>query len=637
MSGICGIIHFDGAPVSRAEVLRMANAAPHRGPHGTFIHCEGSVGLVYQSLEITPESVGERQPVAGPAGSLLLADARLDNRGDFAAHASGAGGARGGDERPATDAELMLAELLRDPEGGPARILGDFAWALWDPRSCELRLARDAMGMRALYYRVEPNRVLFATEVKQILAADRVPRKLNELAVAWHLTGMQTPPGVVFYEGIDAVLPGEEVRVGPGARVHRRIFWRPDPRHRIRYRRDEEYAEHLRELLIDAMRARLRTKGPVGVSLSGGLDSGTIASVAGWLRERNAPGAPAGGWPEIRAYTWAFTELPQCDERENAYRIANHYGIPVQEIPAEETYPLVNYPAHGPDEDDPFMSMFQPFVDTVADSSAADGASVLFHGTRGDLMFGGTVVDIYGLLLSGRLGQVRTELGLLRRYENLSRAAVLLRYVVAPGFSRIIPPALRRCRGRPIDSAEAHVSRSFLVRSGLPDRDPVDIDSESRWDESGRERYRHVYTSLVMGAVVFLDRLCALRGVGFSDPWSDRRIADFALACPQHALHCVTDQKRLPRRALDGMLPDPRAARKIVPAPLYYHVLRSCVRPTVQELITNARAAELGFVDRVILSEQWDSFLSSSNDAVTFDLWSTLSLEIWLRNHWAQR
>gem|GEM_PF-1291267 len=655
MSGIAGIVAFNGATVEREQLRRMVARAAYRGRDGAAYLCRGPVGLVGLALHSSsaPTSVGgggaaETLCEGGRNAELaLVCDARIDNRDDCAALAAADPPrvARSSEAVPLSsvdsDAELILAMMQLDREQAPARLIGDFAYAFWDGLRMELRLARDPLGMRSLYYRVEANRVLFATELKQILALSEVPRKLNEHAVAWHLAGMQVPPGCAFYDGIEELRPGEEVAFRPSSdgrvETRRRVFWEPDPDRRIRYRRETEYAEHLRELLIDSISSKLRVRSPAGVSLSGGMDSATVASLAGMLGERGGEVA------EMRAYSWAFTELSQCDERENIRRITDRYGIPVREIPAEETWPLAEYPLHGPHEDDPFCSMFQAFIDRVLSTAAADGVSTMFYGNRGDVMCGGSVNDLPGLLRSGAVATAWAELRELARIATISRARAAARFVVRPLLSDLLPRRLAlRVKGAaasgpaggPVARAAPHVSRAFLERAGLPPQDPVQTAADRRSGSAARDRYRHVFSPLVMRGVQYLERLCAGFELGFADPWSDRRIAEFVLACPQYVLDRAGDVKRLPKRAMHGIIPAAAlsAARKVPPEPLYLLALRGKAYDTVIDLITGSRCAEAGFIDGQALRKRYERFVRGEEPV--FDLWSTLSLEAWLRRYW---
>ena len=194
MSGICGIVNFDGAPVELEDLQKMARAAAHRGPDGIHYWRNGPVGLVNLALNITPESLRERQPLVGSRGELVLtADARVDNRDELIRTLTTKGFLQ--DKSP-TDADVILAAYQCWGETCPAQIIGDFAFVIWDTRRRRLFAAREPIGMRALYYRLEPHRILFATEIKQILAVPGVPARIFEPSVGAFLAGHAGPRGV---------------------------------------------------------------------------------------------------------------------------------------------------------------------------------------------------------------------------------------------------------------------------------------------------------------------------------------------------------------------------------------------------------------------------------------------------------
>ena len=198
MSGICGIINFDDKPANPDELHRMTEAVAHRGPDGCHHWQDGSVAMAHLALNITPESLGERQPLV-EAGLVLVADARIDNREVLVDQLWAKAELK---DRRATDADLILAAYRCWGQECPVHLLGDFAFAIWDSARKCLFAARDAMAMRAFYYRVEPRRLLFATEVKQILAVPDVPVTIYEPAVGAYLAGLFGPLEWTFYEGI---------------------------------------------------------------------------------------------------------------------------------------------------------------------------------------------------------------------------------------------------------------------------------------------------------------------------------------------------------------------------------------------------------------------------------------------------
>ena len=634
MSGICGMVNFDGAPVEPGALEKMAQAAAHRGPDGVRYHTEGAVGLAHLALNIAPESARERQPLASKQGDLVLvADARIDNREDLARTLWGGGRSPG---EPPTDAELILEAYRRWGEGCPARLVGDFAFAIWDARRGRLFAARDAMAMRALYYRVEPRRVLFGTEVKQILAAPGVPARIFEPAVGAYLAGPFGNLEWTFYEGVSQLAPAHALVVDAGGQRTWR-YWDIDPDFRIEYRTEEEYVEHFLEVFLEAVGCRLRSTKPVGLFLSGGMDSGSIASAAGWLlgREGLAEGRV------FRAYSWAFEELPQSDERHISSGIASHYGFPVTDVPADEAWPLKDYPAHGPDQDEPWIWPYQTLIEHTLAAARSDGAGLVLSGDRGDLMVGDVVFDHLGLLRAGQLSTLWDQLRAHARRSKVSLGRASLSQLLKPLLLETWPRGTERALGlrrrlrRPEHSPPypPWVRPEFAERIGLAE---IIEQSEPRppvTDHARRMRYELIFTPMHLRGMVWSERTWARYGLGFADPWSDRRMAEFVMAVPQWRIQRVGEFKRIARLAMRGLMPEQvrQSVAKIAPTPLYHRALKEQARGTVLDLLAGSQAAARGYLDEDALRNYFERFVRGGPERP--EVWWSLTLEMWLRQH----
>ncbi|MEN8144867.1 MAG: asparagine synthase-related protein [Gemmatimonadota bacterium] len=635
MSGICGILTFDGRPVSEEAVRRMMSAAPHRGPDGDSTWTGAGAGLGYQSLQIGPDSTHEQQPFQQKGdGCVLVADARIDNRTELLRELGGQPGLN----EAASDAALILAAFRRWGADAPARLVGDFAFAVWDREKKRVVAARDPMAMRPLYYRHEAGRLLFGSEVKQILASGDVPRRLDEATVAAFLAGDFGPAGWTFYSGIQQ-LPPAHVLVADknGARVTR--YWDAEPSRQIRYPDEAQYAEHLLELLSESVSARLRGTRPMGLFLSGGMDSTSIAATAGWLKtKQSADVAP------LHTYSWAFPTLAECDERHISSGLVDHYRLLSSDIDAEAAAPLSGYPRHGPDADDPYVGVYQPLLEATLAAARDDGVRLMMSGERGDLSMGDYIYDYPGLFWRGQWRTLLEELRMQAGWKNASVAAMLNIFLLRPARAHVWPPGraewareplrrtYRRFRKRPISppwlrpefSAATNLDEILRQRPEQADFQPL----------ARHKRYQAIFTPMHVRGMVWSDRTQARFGIGFADPWSDRRIAEFALAVPQRLLNRTGDNKRLVRRAMRGVMPEETlgAIRKITPYPLYMRSLKQREQATVRELLTDMRAAAHGFVDEAGLRGHYDSICRGSPEHPGF--WWSLCVEMWLREHW---
>src|SRR6266542_6193317 len=164
MSGLAALLSREGRPVDGAAVDSMLDAVPYRGPNGRWVRLWSASALGYAKLAVTPEEQDEQQPLLSPrTGCAVIADARLDNRGEILA------GLAGDCPPTASDAELILRAYEAWGVDAPVHLLGDFAFIVWDPRAERLVCARDTSGQRPLFYRVDRGTFAAASEIHQLL------------------------------------------------------------------------------------------------------------------------------------------------------------------------------------------------------------------------------------------------------------------------------------------------------------------------------------------------------------------------------------------------------------------------------------------------------------------------------------
>ena len=618
MSGLCGVVRWDGGGVEAEHVERMVDAVRWRGPDGVGLHVDGQVGLGHLAQHVTPESVREVQPlVAGDV--VVVADARIDNRREL-------GSWLGREIGEWTDVELILEAYRAWDVECAARLVGDFAFVVWDGARQRVFAARDALGMRSLVYRAEAGRTLLATEVKQILAVPGVPARIYEPAVGVYLAGPYMPPEWTFYEGIDRLAPAHALLVEGGEkRVWR--YWDVDPGHRIRYRREEEYAEHFLEVFREAVRARLRSVHPVGLLLSGGVDSGSVAAVAGSLLRSGEAECP-----EFRAYSFAFEELVECDERAVSGPLAAHWGIPVTDVPADDLWPLKAYPDHGPDRDDPYLFVYQPLLDACLDAARADGCALVLSGDRGDEVVGDWIFDETGLFLTGRWATLRRELtagpGAGRRlFRSLSAD------VISPLLGRGLP-AFRT--GNPLagPTLPPWIKADFASRVGVESILAGAGHRTAREASARTRRWERILNRAATWRAGGEERRRAQLGTVYCDPWSDRSVAEYVHAIPQHEVNRRSEPKRLARQAAAEVIPANVRSRlgKTEPGALFDLGFSGPGLSVVRQLLDDPVAARMGFVDPERLRSAYEEFLSG--EPVRHDFLWPLTLEMWLRAHW---
>jgi len=631
MSGLSGCIRFDGRRPSPDVLPAMTEAAAYRGPDGIRTWTGETAHLAHLALDVTAEDARETQPLVED-DLVLVADARIDNR--TALRRSLSSELRS--PRP-TDAALIRAAYRRWGTDCPAHLLGDFAFAIWDDDAQRLFAARDPMGMRSLYYRVEDRRLLVATEVKQILAVPDVPERLNEEMAVTYLAGNFNDQTHTFYEGIRA-LPPAHVLVADEHAVRTERYWDLDPDRRIRYDDRREYLEHFRALFKDAVRARLRSTAPVGLFLSGGLDSGSVASTAGWLHENAEPGlAP------LRTYSWAFDQFPECDERYISDPIVEHYDLPATAIDAEDPSLLSETPYRGPDRDEPQVTGFHGLDEHAFQRIRTDGVRRILSGHRGDLVAGQALFDFRGFFRRGQWRTLWTELRAYAENTGMSVSATAKKFLVDPIRSTLWPkgtaewlrtPLRRLYRSLnpappPAPPVPPWVRPEIAEAVSLPDSHSA---PPGVTDPVRRQRYEALLMPLHMRVARLSERVAARHGLTMADPWSDRRLVEFAFAVPPGVLCRNGQTKWITRRAMQGIMPEEARARacQINPYPLHEHALKVDLRPLIERLLSGWPG---NIVDSKQLRRYYQSFCTDQEK--DFHFWYALTFGLWLDRHFS--
>lgn len=348
MSGIVGILRRDGAPVVQPLLRALTQFLGYRGPDGRDVWADGAVGLGHTLLRTGRASVGERQPASLEGRYWIVADARLDSHAELEAELDSAERRVPSD---AGDAELILQAYAAWGEGCVRHLRGDFAFAIWDARRRTLFCARDHFGIKPFYYADLGGTFLFSNTLDCLRLCPEVSDELNEAAIAdFLLFGLNCDVATTTFRDIQRLPGAHFLTVSPeGSRMER--YWSAPTDGRIRYRRDEDYIEHFLLLMGAAVSDRIRAD-RVGIWLSGGMDSSTVAALAREL-------ADAGG-PELRAYTVSVEKLMPDQEASLASEVAEFLQIPIQVIRREkpESSDQVTQPDSIPSEpvESPFFA-----------------------------------------------------------------------------------------------------------------------------------------------------------------------------------------------------------------------------------------------------------------------------------------
>jgi asparagine synthase (glutamine-hydrolysing) len=547
MSALAGLVRFDSFPADVSSVARMIDCVAHRGGDWRDVWADDCASFAYRWRRTGPHQCVDKQPLVDPhSGVAVVMDGRLDNRRELC------DGLDVADVERLSDAHLVLAAYARWEIKAVTHLLGDFAFALWDPRTRHLHLVRDALGMRGLSFTEGPDFIAFATEPRQLLRLDGVDRRPNVGFFAEWVAGRMSHPSQTIFANVERVQPAHILTFTPEGRRTSR-HWDIDPQREIRYGADREYVEHFRDLFRDAVRARLCGLEQVGVLLSGGLDSSSLVAMAARVDAGDRPVA-------VRGYSLTCDGLPDSDDEQSARTVAHFCRVPLSCAPFRQAG--VEF----------YVTMAQVLEDTVpsaigdgrgvlARQAATDGCRVLFDGTGGDEWFGGAYQYAADLLKAGRLVATVRQLRAAAQTVQIHSAMELAKSSVWT----LVPDRLRTPLKRVLprrDRTPRGFNRSFAARVGLVDRITTPLTDRRFPSVATGTAYAtatHPMTSYAWEEVARHDELC---GVELAAPLMDRRLAEFAMGIPEEQRWFGTQTKRVLRTAMTGLVPDSTITRQ---------------------------------------------------------------------------
>jgi asparagine synthase (glutamine-hydrolysing) len=623
MCGIGGIVTFDGSEPAPAELKRIADALAHRGPDAEGFFSQAGmpgIGLAHRRLSIVDLRHEADHPVTGEDKTIqamlngeiynyLPLRAELEGRHTF---------------RTQGDTESLVHGYEERGDEIFAALDGMFALALWDGRRRRLVLARDPFGKKPLYYWHDAHRFVFASEIKGLLAVG-VPASLDEKRLGEYLAFGYVPTPDTLFAGIRKVPPASTLVVDKDGAHEPRAYWDlkfPPAGGALRIGLDEA-ADRVRELFTAAVRKRLMGDVPLGVLLSGGVDSSAVAAVIA----QHAPG-------RLKTFTMGFEGDAFFDERPWAAQVARHLGAEHHDaVAAPHAADLMETLLHHHDE---------PFGDSSAlptylvAREARRHVKVALNGDGGDETFAGYerfravlisealppltrhAIAAFGRLLPGAGG---TQ-GALRRARRFARKAALPldeRIFSWSGFFDLA--ALRALDG-----------------DGLVDRDRILSSYRAALDNAqgasvlSRVLYVNARTYLLDDLLPKMDRMTMAHGLEARSPLLDRDLMEYVAQLPDDFKRRGGRSKIVFKKAVERLLP-----RDILRRPKHGFGVpigdwfRGELRPMAED--TLRAAPRLG---KWLRRDGLEALLREHARGAAdhgHKLWTLLTLELWLRKH----
>jgi len=553
----------------------------------------GDAALGIDLRPTLPEDRFARQPLNAADRFLLIADVRLDNRDELLAEL--------GIDRGVSDAELLLAAWVRWQDRCFCKLVGDFAFAVWDQAERTLTLARDPTGQRPLFYKHRSGRTVFASTPAALVQANGSGEVFDFAQLAAMLIGRRNAGEETDFAGVRRVRPGHGITIGPSG-VSTWRHWQPS-QDELRLT-DDGYVEAYRDRLEQAVESRLRRQsGLVAVHLSSGYDSSAVAAVAAQLSPGQRP----------TAYTAAPREgfdgpVPRgriADESALAGLTARRHGLEHVVIRPSSGV-LTGLREHCRLYQDPNFSLVNvEWLREVLAAAKALGVSTLLSGEMGNLtLHSGGLPVLAEWLRVGAWGRWWSEARAAARSGQARWRGVLVN-----SFGARIPGALRgaleqRFLGVPAIEEQNFVRREWLDAARNASRHGTDAPYTGRY----RGRFDLIAAS---DSGMFRKGSLAQFGIDERDPTADRRLLDFSFALPPEQLLHDGVWRPLAKRALADLLP-----AQVLNSPLrgyqgadWYERFGSVEALQLLEEISSSRAAkELLDMDKMRSAiERWPS------------------------------
>ncbi len=507
------------------------------GDHGADSDHQWSAESIFLGLKhlvVTPESAREKFPHQDSVTDMVItADARLDNRGELGQTF----GINPAELASFPDSALILRAFQRWGADCPQRLLGDYAFAIWNPSKKTLFCARDHIGAKPFYYSLTAKQFVFASDINAILALPEISEQLNESYLATYLQDKEfSHQESTFFKSIQKLPPAHSLTVDP-AKTTLNKYWFPEDSPDVRFKSDKDYATAFLEIYSQAIRDCLRTKFPVGVHLSCGLDSSSVATLT--ARELRSQG---------RKPPTPFSWLPPP---EGSSRHQGEYSLIEAVCRSEGLIP--HYQFLTPED---YISILQRdttrepnkmslcYELAVQRRAASSGIRVILSGLGGDegVSFNGRGY-FPGLLLQGKLKRLFQE-------SSGNRLKFIIIHALLPLLPHwVYSKVINLTQGKWPFGKRFYIDPDFARHSSPLKSNPY---RQTSVRQTQLDLLNHGYLT---------DRLAAWANEGarhkisYHYPLLDRRVLEFALGLPPEQFRRGQWKRWLMRNALDGILP----------------------------------------------------------------------------------
>jgi len=622
MCGICGVVNIENEdPVKQSTISRMCDVIKHRGPDDVGMYVAGNVGIGMRRLSIIDLNTG-KQPIANENDSIwIVFNGEIYNHLEIRIQLE----KKGHIFKTKTDTEAIVHAYEEYGENCVHKLNGMFAFAIWDSRKQLLFIARDRLGIKPLYYFFDQKKFVFGSELKSIIQADEIPRRVDLQALDNFLTFEYIPAPLSIFQDIKKLPAGYSLTVKNG-KLKINNYW--EINFQSNGASEKTFQRKIRELLQDAVKIRLMSDVPLGAFLSGGVDSSTTVALMAQVMDQ-----------PVKTFSIGFEDA-SYNELEYARIIAkkfktDHHEFIIKPDAVDLTEKLIWF------LDEPFGD-FSIFPTYLVSKMAREYVTVALSGDGGDELFAG-----YDPYIADRM------------YTHYTKLPRVVRERVIPRMMEFVPPSSKKkglinkmkrfVEGTRLPE-DLHHTRWMIfmqddeknrlyttdMKSGILEKDPYKFirhyfanSAYNKQDETSRQMYVDIKTYLVDDILVKVDRMSMATSLEARVPFLDYRFVELAATIPSSLKLKANKTKYILKKSMEDLLPHEILYRSkqgfSIPIKNW---LRKELRPMLTDVLSRDKVSREGFFNVDYIEKLKNEHLKGTKNH-SHRLWALMMFGKW--------
>jgi len=597
VSGIAGIYCFGDGIVRMGQLEMLLSTLSSRGADGCNIWRSDRVGMVHCLFISTPEDLGKTFPYQDEATEIVItADARIDNRDELI-------GKIGISDNPRllSDSKIIVEAYKKWGTNCPVELVGDFSFAIWDPRLKQLFCARDHIGARPFFYAISDEYIVFSSDIRGIRSLPEVSSEIDDKRVADYLNLQVDNNSYTFYKNIKRLPPATTLLFKEGTK-RLTTYWHLEDVKPCLKENNFEYAEEFKSIFFEAVRCRMRSADPVGCSFSGGLDSSAVLSSARMLGQSS---------DKLHAFSFNFDWLPEgnlnkIDEREYQQAVIGEGGVEHYSVNCNQYKPFDNLSLHLKCFGEPFFFPHLYLNWRVWAWAGEKNIRVILDGLDGDSVVSHGYEHLRHLAHNLKFTEMLQQMKSLSLVQGIPLKKLFNAFVIYPYMRAPVAFLYKSIRGKlsPLANINDIISKDFAIETGLPLRAAPGLVS---FYSARKTHCKALKNPLLTSAAEMTNKFSAQFNIENRSPFFDRRLMEYCFSLPSEQKLQNGWSRFVLREAMKNVVVDKVRTRvgKSNLTPGFIFNLLECHRELIDEIVNSPHPFLKSRINRNILQKQW--------------------------------